>query len=149
MNVCSNGILGNQPDSTVDRFTVWTMSRVITKEWMALLKEASEMFEETGCVPGVDGEPVQAETIVPDAKEYISEIIDNPEASYDAAIWDASGLALVVSWLAQKWNRRCQILAPRRTKNPAQHLTKEQQKACLDSAAAELIHEITHGGSFH
>jgi hypothetical protein len=125
------------------------MSRAITKELMALLKEASEMFEETGCVPGVDGEPVQAETIVPDAKEYISETIDDPKAIYDPAIWDTPGFALVVSWLAQKWQRRCQILAPRRSKNPAQHLTKEQQRACLDSAAAELIHEITHGGSFH
>jgi chloride channel protein, CIC family len=38
-------------------------------------------------------------------------------------------------------------LAPRRTKNPAQHLTKEQQRACLDSAAAELVHEITYGRS--
>jgi hypothetical protein len=28
------------------------MSKAITKECMALLKEASEMFDETGCVPG-------------------------------------------------------------------------------------------------
>jgi hypothetical protein len=27
--------------------------------------------------------------------------------------------------------------------NPEQYLTKEQQKACLDSAAVELIREIT------
>jgi hypothetical protein len=116
---------------------------------MALLKEASEMFEETGCVPDADGEPVQAETMVPDAKEYISETIDDPKAIYDAAIWDTPGFALVVSWLARKWQRRCQILAPRRSKDPAQHLTKEQQKACLDSAAAELVHEITDGKSFN
>jgi hypothetical protein len=115
---------------------------------MSLLKEASAMFEETGCVPDADGEPVRAETIVPDAKEYISETIDDPKAIYDPAIWDTPGFALVVSWLSQKWQRRCQILAPRR-KNAGQHLTKEQQKACLDSAAAELVHEITHGGSFH
>ena len=38
---------------------------------MALLKEASEMFEETGCVPGIDGNEVRAEKIVPDVKEYI------------------------------------------------------------------------------
>ena len=119
------------------------MSNTIPKECMALLKDASEMFEETGCVPGIDGEEVPAESIVPDAKEYISETIDDPEASYDAAIWDTPGFALVISWLAQKWQRRCQILAPRRSKNPAQHLTKEQQKACLDSAAVELIREIT------
>jgi hypothetical protein len=118
------------------------MSKLITKECMALLKEASQMFEETGCVPGIDGEEVPAETIVPDAKEYISETIDDPEARYDPAIWDTPGFALVLSWLAQKWQRRCQKLASR--KNPEQHLSKEQQKACLDAAAAELVREITH-----
>ena len=116
---------------------------------MALLKEASKMFEETGCVPGIDGEPARAETIVPEAKEYISDTIDDPKAIYDPAIWDTPGFALVVSWLAQKWQRRCQKLAPPSGKNPAQHLTKEQQKACLDSAAAELVHEMKHGGSFN
>jgi len=44
---------------------------------VALLREA-EMFSETGCVPGVDGEEVPAETIVADAKEYIAETIDDP-----------------------------------------------------------------------
>ena len=29
----------------------------------------SEMFSETGCVPGIDGEQVPPETIVPEAKE--------------------------------------------------------------------------------
>jgi hypothetical protein len=126
-----------------------TMSNPIPKRCMALLKEASEMFGETGCVPGIDGEQVPAQVIVPEAKEYISETIDHPEARYDPALWETPGFALVLSWLAQKWQRRCQILAPRRSKNPAQHLSKEQQKACLDSAAAELIHEITHGGSLN
>ena len=125
------------------------MSKAIPKQWVALLKEATEMFEETGCVPDIDGEAVPAEKIVPEAKEYISETIDDPKASYDPAIWNTPGFALVVSWLAQKWNRRCQIFAPRRSKYPEQHLSKEQQKACLDSAAAELVHEITHGRSFH
>ena len=114
------------------------MSKAIPKECMALLQEAIEMFEETGCVPGIDGEEVPAEKIVPDAKEYISETIDDPKAIYDPAIWDTPGFALVLSWLAQKWQLRCQKLAPRRSKNPAQHLTKEQQKACLDSAAASV-----------
>jgi hypothetical protein len=120
------------------------MSNAIPKQYLALLKEASEMFEETGCVPGVDGEEVPAEKIVPDAKEYISETIDDPKAIYDPEIWDTPGFALVVSWLSQKWQQKCQKLAPRRSKNPEQYLTKEQQKACLDSAAAELIREITH-----
>src|SRR5215468_6292261 len=115
------------------------MSNAIPKEYMALLEEAAEMFEETGCVPGIDGEPVSPETIVPDVKEYISETIDDPKAIYDPMIWDTPGFALVLSWLAQKWQRRCQKLAPRRSKDPAQHLTKEQQKACLVSAASELI----------
>jgi hypothetical protein len=104
------------------------MSKAIPKEYMALLKEASEMFEETGCVPGIDGEQVPAQTIVPDAKEYISETIDDPQAIYDSAIWDMPGFALVLSWLARKWRNRCQKFPPR-SSNPEQHLTKEQQRA--------------------
>jgi hypothetical protein len=121
------------------------MSRAITKECMALLKEASEMFNEAECVPGIDGEQVPTERIVPDAKEYISETIDNPETLYDPEIWDTPGFALVLSWLARKWHRRCHRLAPRGSKNPEQYLTKEQQEACLESAAGELIREITQG----
>ena len=117
---------------------------------MALLKEPSEMFSETGCVPAIDGEEVPAETIVPEAKEYISETIDDPEAIYDPEIWDTSGFTLVLSWLAQKWLGRCQNLAPRSSsKNPGQYLTKERQKACLDTAAAELIREIKHKQSLN
>ena len=123
------------------------MSKAIPKECLALLKEASEMFSETGCVPGIDGEEVPAETIVLDAKEYISETIDDPEAIYDPEIWNTSGFALVLSWLAQKWNQRCRTLAG--SKNPEQHPTKEQQKACLETAAAELIREITQGRSLN
>jgi hypothetical protein len=121
------------------------MSNAVPKEWAALLKEANEMFDETGCLPGIDGEPVRPETIVPEAKEYISETIDNPAAIYDQAIWDTPGFVFIVSWLAQKWQQKCQKLTPRRSKNPAQ--TKEQQTECLDSAATELIREITHGRS--
>ena len=51
------------------------MSKAITKDNMALLIEASEMFNETGCVPGFDGEQVPAEKLVSDVKEYISEMI--------------------------------------------------------------------------
>jgi hypothetical protein len=118
------------------------MSKALTKEQMALLKEASEMFDETGCVSGFDGEQVPAEKMVPDVKEYISETIGNAEAIYDPEIWDTPGFALVLSWLAQKWQRRCHKLAPRGSKSPDQYLTKEQQEACLNSAAAELIREI-------
>jgi hypothetical protein len=78
------------------------MSKAITKERMALLNEASDMFDETGCVPGIDGEQVPAKRIVPDAKEYISETIDDPEKLYNPEIWDTPGFALVLSWLAQK-----------------------------------------------
>jgi hypothetical protein len=119
------------------------MSNAITKECIALLKEASEMFEETGCVPGIDGEQVPAERMVPDAKEYILESIDDPEAVYDSEIWDTPGFTLVLFWLAQKWHQRCGRLVDRRSSKPEQHLTKEQQKSCLDSAAVELIREIT------
>ena len=125
------------------------MRKAITKEEMALLKEVGEMFNETGCVPGVDGEQVPAERMVPDVKEYISEVIDDPEVIYDPEIWDTPGFTLVLSWLAQKWHQKCQRLAHRRSNNPEQYLTKEQQKACLDTAAAELTREITHKGSLN
>jgi hypothetical protein len=125
------------------------MRKAITKEEMALLKEAGEMFNETGCVPGFDGEQVPAEKMVTDVKEYISETICDPEVIYDPKIWDTPGFALILSWLAQKWLGRCRKLAPRSSKNPGQYLTKEQQKACLDTAAAELIREITHKGSLN
>src|SRR5262245_50022761 len=77
------------------------------KEIRALVETASEMFDETGCVPGIDGEEVRAETIVPDAKEYTSESIDNPEVLCDSETWDRPGFTLVISWLAQKWLQKC------------------------------------------
>jgi hypothetical protein len=123
------------------------MANGITKEESALLRRASEMFYETGCVPGFNEEEVPAEKIVPDAKEYISGAIDDPEAIYDPEIWDAPGFALVLSWLAQKWHQKCHKLVHGRSKYPEQHLTKAQQKACLDAAAVELIREITQQGS--
>jgi hypothetical protein len=119
------------------------------KEYRALLRAASETFDETGCLSGIDGAEAPAESIVPDAKEYIAETIDNPEAIYDPKIWDTPGFALVVSWLAQKWRQRCQNLAPRGSKEPERHLTKEQQRGCLDSAAVELIREIAQRRSLN
>ena len=123
---------------------VTTMRKPNIKEYEPLLKEANEIFDETGCVVGIDGEEAPAETVVPDAKEYIAETIDEPNVVYDPKIWETLGFMLVVSWLAQKWRQRCHAIAPRGLKDPEQYLTKEQQKACLDSAAAELIREITH-----
>jgi hypothetical protein len=125
------------------------MRKVITNEEMALLNEAGEMFNEMGCVPGIDGEQVPAERMVPDAKEYILESIDDPEATYDPEIWDSPGFTLVLFWLTQKWQQRCNRLTHGRSGNPEQYLTKEQQKACLDSAAVELIREITHQQSLN
>jgi hypothetical protein len=52
---------------------------------------------------------------------------------YGPEIWDTPGFALVLSWLAQKWNRRCHKLAPRVSKNPEQYLTKEQQKVIISA----------------
>ena len=63
------------------------ISKAITEEDMALLKEASEIFNETGCVPGIDGEQVPTERIVPDAKAYISETIDDPEIRRLGYVW--------------------------------------------------------------
>src|SRR5262249_60866878 len=102
-----------------------------------------EQFEKKVAVPGPEREEVTDETMVPDAKEYILETINDPEAFYDPEIWDTPGFTLVLSWLAQKWQQKYRTLAPRGgNKNAVQYLTKEQQKACLDSAAAELTREI-------
>ena len=118
------------------------MNKVRNKEYKALLKKVSEIFDEADNVFGIDGEESLAVRIVPDAKEYISKTIDDPEALYDPEIWDRPGFTLVLSCLAQKWLQKCHKLAPPRSKNPEQYLTKEQQRACLNSAAAELIREI-------
>ena len=50
-------------------------------------RAARKMFEETGCVPDIDGKKVRVEKIAPRAKQYILETIDNPKARYDATIW--------------------------------------------------------------
>ena len=77
------------------------MRKVITKEEMAALNEASEMFNETGCVPGIDGEQVPAERMVPDAKEYISEAIDDAEAITTRRF----GIHLDLRWCFFGWRK--------------------------------------------
>src|SRR5262249_32477434 len=120
------------------------MIKLTTKEDIALLvEEASEMFDETGCVPHVDGKKVRAEKIVPREKRYIWEKIDTPKASYDATIWHSRGYTLVLSWLSKKWLKYCQKLAPTAVKDADLHLPKDQRKLCLDWAADELTRQIT------
>ena len=75
------------------------MKKVITKEKMALLNEASEMFNETGCVPGINGEQVPAERMVPDAREYILEAIDDAEAPTTRRF----GIHLDLRWCFSGW----------------------------------------------
>jgi hypothetical protein len=104
------------------------VSKVLTRKERTLLQEASEMFDETGCVPGIDREQVPAEKIVPDVKKYISDTIDNPETMYDPEIWEAPGFALVLSWLAQKWHRKCLKLAPGGSRNPSQGATRSMPR---------------------
>ena len=119
------------------------MIKLTTKEDVALLvAEASEIFEETGCVPDGDGKKVPAETIVPHAKQYILETIDNPKARYNTTIWHSPGYTLVLSWLSQHWLKKCQKLAPTVIKDVDLHLPKDQRKICLDWAADDLIQEI-------
>ena len=119
------------------------MIKLTTKEDVELLTaEASEMFEETGCVPDVDGKKVPAETIVPDAKQYILETIDNPKARYDTDVWHSPGYTLVLSWLSQRWLKKCQKLAPSVIKDVDRHLPKDQQKICLDWATDDLTRDI-------
>ena len=120
------------------------MIKLTTKEDIALLvAEASEMFEETGYVPDVDGKKVPPEKIIPRAKQYILVTIDNPKAGYDATIWHSPGYALVLSWLSQKWLKYCQKFAPTVLKDVDLHVPKDQRKLCLDWAAEELTRQIT------
>jgi hypothetical protein len=77
------------------------MIKAITKKDMALLKEASEKFNETGCVPGINGEQVPAERIVPDAKEYISETIDDRKQSTTRRY----GIHLGLRWCFRGWHK--------------------------------------------
>src|SRR5262249_45458592 len=92
---------------------------------------------------------VPAEKQAADLTPQLTASPSDPEAIYDPAIWDTPGFALVLSWLAQKWHQRCHKVAPRGSKNPQECLTREQLKACLDSAAAELVREITQGRSLN
>ena len=78
------------------------MSKTTAKGVRALLETASEMFDETGCVPGIDGEEVRAETMVSEAKEYISESIDSPEVLCDSETWDRPGFTAIGLGLAPK-----------------------------------------------
>jgi len=59
------------------------------------------MFNETGCVPGIDGEQVPAERMVPDVKEYISETIDDPEESTTRRY----GIHLGLCWSFRGWHK--------------------------------------------
>ena len=69
--------------------------------------------------------------------------IEAPFAKADATFAaKRAHLTTSVRGYRKKWQRRCHKLALRESKNPDQYLTKEQQEACLDSAAAELIREI-------
>ena len=120
------------------------MVKITTTEDVAVLvAEASEMFQETGCVLDVDGKKIRAEKIVPKAKRYILETIEHPKANYDATIWHSPGYTLVLSWLSQKWLKNCHKLAPGVLKDVDLHLPKNQRKLCLDWAADDLIRQIT------
>ena len=77
------------------------MGNALTKEDRALLERASEMFEETGCVPGFNGEEVAAETIVPDAKEYIWEMINDRKLSTTRRY----GIHLGLRWSFRGWHK--------------------------------------------
>src|SRR5258708_1927903 len=79
------------------------MSKAIPKEreGMALLKETSEMFNETDYMPGFVGEKVPAERIVPDVKEYISETIDTRKQFTTRRY----GIHLGLRWSFRGWHK--------------------------------------------
>jgi hypothetical protein len=83
---------------------------------------------------------------VPDAKEYISETIDDPEA-----IYRRYGIRQGLRWSFRSWHKNGikDVARSPAVRTPEQYPTKEQQKACLEMAAAELIREITQGRSLN
>ena len=89
----------------------------------AMLVPKELKFEHSGGVKAMTDEQLE---LMPDAKECISESIDNPEVLCDLETWDRPGFTLVLSW--QKWLQKCHNLVPRGSKNPQQHLTKEPTK---------------------
>jgi hypothetical protein len=111
---------------------------IIAKDDMALLKETSEMFNETGCVPGIDGEQVPAERIVPDVKEYISERIDDPEAIYDPEIWDTPGFTLATGRAPTSLFRVSPCLSP-----PIAHASVD--KGLHDGSTQNFTTECDYG----
>jgi len=60
-----NRILGERARSLADRhgITLDAARRIVDDQCHGII--TSEMFDETGCVPGIDGEEVRAETMVP------------------------------------------------------------------------------------
>ena len=124
------------------------MSKAIPKECMALLKEASEMFSYTGCVPGIDGEEVPAETIAGCEGIHLG---DNRRPRSNLRSGDMGYVRVCAGPFVAgtKMESRCRKLTPLGSKDPEQFPTKEQQKACLEMAAAELIREITQGRSLN
>ena len=126
------------------------MVKLTTKEDIALLvEEASEMFEETGCVPDVDGKKVRAERSSHVQSDTYWRQSTIPRQATMATIWHSPGYTLVLSWLSQKWLKYCHKLAPTVLKDADLHLPKDQRKLCLDWAADELTRQITRRQRFH
>jgi len=93
---------------------------------MALLKEASEMFEETGCVPGIDGEQVPAQTVVRTRRNTSQRQLTTRKQSTTLRY----GIRLGLRWSCRglHWNGNEDVRSsPPRSSNPEQQLTKEQQ----------------------
>jgi hypothetical protein len=94
------------------------------------------MFNETGCVPGIDVEQVPAERIVPDAilptgRQDMAEVVGTPLAEEGAPLGeilaDLSAQYILEAFMAgAKMAARCDRLAHRRSNRPEQYLTKEQ-----------------------
>jgi len=106
------------------------------------------MFEETGCVPDVDGKKVRAEKIVPLQSDTYWRQSTTPRQATMQRIWHSPGYTLVLSWLSQKWLKYCHKLAPTVLKDADLHpCPKGQRKLCLDWAADELTRQITRRGT--
>ena len=122
------------------------MVKLTTKEDIALLvEEASEMFEETGCVPDVDGTKVRAEKIVPRAKRYILETIDNPKARLPMQRYGIRrGMTRLSRGCHKMAERCCHKLAPTVLKERSSYACPRTNESYASIPAADLVDPTNH-----
>ena len=108
------------------------MNKVRNKEYKALLKKVSEIFDEADNVFGIFGEEALAER----SYQMRRNTSWRQSTTRKRSMTRRYGIDLGLRWSFRGWRKNgtknATSLVPPRSRNPEQYLTKEQQKACLD-----------------